>query len=120
MATSKQHTMHHKPVFIKDALLTLSVPVSILGTIVDLAVPSVSSRPLRLVLDDGTGQLPVVHFRSSLELNVGDDVFVRGTVQEFRDELQLKAGEMRRVEDPNMTTVWTNLVVHNYLLESNR
>jgi len=90
-----------------------------LGTITDIIATPFASSPLRFVIDDGTGKLPVVMFRPQF-LNAGlcssgEEAMVRGTIQVFRDNLQIRADDVRRVSDSNMTTAWTNFVIYSKL-----
>ena len=100
-----------------DALTSVDSAVSCFGTIVEITGPSSddlsSNRPLQLVLDDGTGQLCSVYFkpdRADLQarLRIGDDVVVHGTVQLYREAVQLKCDVLKLVSDPNLQSLWIN------------
>jgi len=122
---SSQNTFY-PPVFIKDVVNSVGSPVSCSGTVVDITgneLPGAdgeptSNRPLQLVLDDGTGQLSVVYFRSSSRrsdvpgrVGIGDDLVVHGRIQMYRDTVQMKCDLIKIVQDPNIQTLWINQVI---------
>lgn len=111
----------HPPVFIKDAINEVGSSFSCYGTIVDITGPggtgdSISNRPLQIVLDDGTGQLCAVYFKSDradlqARLRIGDDLVAEGTIQLYRDAIQLKCEGLKMVSDPNLQSLWINQVI---------
>ena len=93
--------------------------LSVCGIIVDVAMPpdSLSRRPFKLELDDGTGVLDVVIWRNDMpewakDLGIGDSVVARGTLKLFRNDLQLSVQCLKKVVDMNFETMWINNVIY--------
>jgi len=120
---------HYKQLFIRDTRNALNQTVSVFGTIVDIDGPTAyhdtgntesTHRPLVCCLDDGTGQIQAVYFvprhhhlqpLQIQSLQIGADVVVGGTVQEYRHATQIKCDWVRCVEDVNYQSVWINQVI---------
>ena len=90
--------------------------LSVCGIIVDVAMPpdSLSRRPFKLELDDGTGVLDVVIWRNDMpdwanDLSIGDQVVARGTLKLFRNNLQMTVKGLKKVVDNNFETLHCGL-----------
>ena len=80
--------------------------VNVMGTIVDILCcpPQFPSRkPIIYQIDDGTGVIKIVYFPPQKELyqafDVGTTVDVKGTVQMFQNNAEIKAFRLRKVLD---------------------
>ena len=95
--------------------------VALCGVVVETVVcgndGANAARPLVVRLDDGTGCLDCAYFRADKHelgaaLRLGDALQVNGTLNTFRDEIQLRADAVRRVSDANFETLWISRVVY--------
>ena len=110
----------HICLFIRDFNDTvIRDQLSVCGIIVDVAMPpeSLSRRPFKLALDDGTGVLDVVIWRNDMpewakDLGIGDSVVARGTLKLFRNDLQLSVKCLKKVVDMNFETMWIIKVIY--------
>jgi hypothetical protein len=108
----------YSPVFISQLNTDQSARVAVCGIVVD-TVHSISnpSRPLVILLDDGTGCLDCAYFQPDKDalfasLGLGDALQVNGTVGVFRGQMQLRCDAVRRVKDVNFETLWINRVIY--------
>ena len=117
--------LNHKCLFIRDVLsLTPSdqdrnCHASVCGVVVDIVRPNLdlhSNRPLIISLDDGTGVVKCVLFMFVnlpylQNLQLGQCCLVRGTVNVYNNQIQIKCQQVKIVNDVNFETLWINKVL---------
>ena len=114
-------SLNHKCLFIRDVLsLTPNDQVSVCGVVVDIIRPNLdlhSNRPLIISLDDGTGLVKCVIFSfvnvpHLQQLHLGQCCLVRGWVNVYNNQTQIKSQQVKIVNDVNFETLWINKVIY--------